>query len=140
MMKNFAAVLLLLSLLFAGLAVWKSSEEQIGDPAAQSISLQGQSITNQYVAQCRREIGRFRSFPFDFEVTTLADRKLRKDDFAGRVLIVDVWATWCPPCRAEIPSFVKLQSKYEAAGLSIVGMNYERTKTDEDAIAAGGRC
>lgn len=99
-----------------------------------TVTLQGQQVSNRYLPRSRQEIQSFDSFPLDFDVVTIEGKPLRKDDFAGRVLIVDIWATWCPPCRAEIPSFVELQDKYFDAGLSIVGMNYERAGSPRDAI------
>ena len=40
----------------------------------------------------------------------------------GRVLVINFWATWCTPCREEIPLFVKLQEKHRAAGLQFIGI------------------
>lgn len=54
-------------------------------------------------------------------------RLIEKKDYEGKVVIVDVWGTWCPPCRAEIPSFVRLQEKHRDKGLRIVGLTWEKT-------------
>ena len=44
------------------------------------------------------------------------------EQMKGKVVVLDLWATWCGPCRMEIPSFIKLQEKYRAQGLEIVGV------------------
>jgi cytochrome c biogenesis protein CcmG/thiol:disulfide interchange protein DsbE len=46
--------------------------------------------------------------------------------FKGKVLLVNFWATWCPPCRKEIPSLVALQGKYAAKGFSVIGISTDQ--------------
>jgi thiol-disulfide isomerase/thioredoxin len=50
---------------------------------------------------------------------------VKLSDFKGKVVILDFWATWCPPCRAEIPGFIALQKQYAAQGLSVVGVSLD---------------
>jgi thiol-disulfide isomerase/thioredoxin len=50
----------------------------------------------------------------------------------GKVLVVNFWATWCPPCRKEIPAFIRLQDKYHSRGLQFVGVAID----DEDKVRA----
>jgi cytochrome c biogenesis protein CcmG/thiol:disulfide interchange protein DsbE len=45
--------------------------------------------------------------------------------FRGKVVILNIWATWCGPCRVEIPDFIKLQNKYRDQGLEIVGLSID---------------
>jgi len=47
------------------------------------------------------------------------------DQFKGKVVVLDFWATWCPPCRTEIPGYIALQKKYAADGLVIVGISLD---------------
>jgi cytochrome c biogenesis protein CcmG/thiol:disulfide interchange protein DsbE len=60
-----------------------------------------------------------------WSLTDLAGKNVKSSDFAGKVVILDFWATWCPPCRAEIPGFIELQEKYGKKGLQIVGVSLD---------------
>jgi thiol-disulfide isomerase/thioredoxin len=53
-------------------------------------------------------------------------RPVSSADFKGKVVVVDFWATWCPPCRSEIPGYVALQKKYAKDGLVIVGVSVDQ--------------
>ncbi|MFN6964239.1 MAG: TlpA family protein disulfide reductase [Pyrinomonadaceae bacterium] len=55
--------------------------------------------------------------------TSQDGQKQKVDDFRGRVLILDFWATYCEPCRREIPHLNELQARYGAADLQIVGLH-----------------
>lgn len=47
-------------------------------------------------------------------------------DYRGKVIILDFWATWCPPCRQEIPHFIELQKQYGGQGLQVVGVSVDQ--------------
>ena len=57
-----------------------------------------------------------------FELTDLTGAKLSLEDYKGKVVLLDFWATWCGPCREEIPWFVQLQEKYSGQGFSVIGV------------------
>jgi len=61
----------------------------------------------------------------NFELMGMDGEKVQLSDFAGKVVILDFWATWCPPCRAEIPDLVSLQKKYGEKGLVVVGLSLD---------------
>ena len=74
----------------------------------------------------------FSPFTFDFSVTDVTGKSISLSELQGKVVIVDIWGTWCPPCRMEIPSFVKLQQIYGSQGLQIIGLNYEEPSAPEE--------
>ncbi|MFL6215026.1 MAG: TlpA disulfide reductase family protein [Blastocatellia bacterium] len=47
------------------------------------------------------------------------------EQMKGKVVVLDLWATWCGPCKMEIPSFIKLQEKYKSQGLEIIGVSID---------------
>ena len=62
-------------------------------------------------------------------MTTLDGKTITSKDLAGKVTIFNFWATWCPPCRAEIPDLVKLQEQYKNQ-LVIIGVSSDEGPTD----------
>jgi len=62
----------------------------------------------------------------DFEVQTLAGDSFRLSEHRGEVVVVNVWATWCPPCRVEMPGFVDLKEEMKDDGVQFVGISVDR--------------
>jgi thiol-disulfide isomerase/thioredoxin len=63
----------------------------------------------------------------DFTLKDINNRDVRLSDFRGKVLLLDFWATWCAPCKVEIPWFTEFQEKYGPAGLQVVGISVDDT-------------
>lgn len=61
----------------------------------------------------------------DFNLPQLNGQNLQLSSYRGKVVLLDFWATWCVPCRAEIPHFVELQQKYGDSGLQIIGVSMD---------------
>jgi thiol-disulfide isomerase/thioredoxin len=61
----------------------------------------------------------------NWELKDLDGRTVRSSDFKGKVVVLDFWATWCGPCRAEIPGLVALQKEHSPEGLVIVGASVD---------------
>jgi peroxiredoxin len=58
----------------------------------------------------------------DTKLQTLDGESVKLTDFADKVLIVNIWATWCGPCRQEMPELVKMSNEYKARGLVVLGL------------------
>jgi peroxiredoxin len=58
----------------------------------------------------------------DFELVSLDGRKVKLSDYRGKAVVLNFWATWCAPCKIEMPWFVDIQSHYGNDGLAILGV------------------
>jgi thiol-disulfide isomerase/thioredoxin len=56
---------------------------------------------------------------------------LKLSDYKGKVVLLNFWATWCPPCRKEMPDLIELQRKYRKAGLQVIGITYPPQKLSD---------
>ena len=54
----------------------------------------------------------------------LRGRTVRLSSYRGKVVLLNFWATWCPPCRAEMPALIKMQRQYQSRGLQVIGITY----------------
>ena len=87
------------------------------------------------VAEARRLIASSPKFPFQTTLTALDGSTISTDALKGKVVMIDIWGTWCPPCRSQIPALIALQKKYGEQGLQIIGINYEGDPNEEHADA-----
>ena len=62
----------------------------------------------------------------DWQLSDVDGKPVKLSDFKGKVVILDFWATWCPPCRAEIPGFVAIQKKYADKGFTVIGVSLDK--------------
>ncbi len=68
----------------------------------------------------------------DFQLPDLDGTLRSPAEWDGKVLVVNFWATWCPPCRKEIPAFIELQDKYGERGLQFVGIAVDQRDAVQD--------
>jgi peroxiredoxin len=76
--------------------------------------------------QSQATSGDVKSAAPDFTLKDLDGQPFRLSDTKGKVVILDFWATWCPPCRMELPHFESLYREYKDKGLVIIGVSLDR--------------
>ncbi|HKG13553.1 MAG TPA: TlpA disulfide reductase family protein [Pyrinomonadaceae bacterium] len=70
------------------------------------------------------------------ELRSIEKGSFRLADFGGKVLVVNLWASWCGPCRSEIPDFEEVRRDYAGRGVEFVGLTTENPRTDEGRVRA----
>ncbi len=70
----------------------------------------------------------------DFKLTTTENQTLQLNELKGKVVLIDFWATWCPPCRKSIPDLIALKNKYKDKGFEIVGISLDQQNSLQDVV------
>lgn len=79
-------------------------------------------------------IGEIGSHLPDFSVKDLKGHLLSSADLKGKVVLVDFWATWCQPCKKEMPGYQQLLDRYGARGFVVIGFKFETMPDMEDPV------
>ncbi len=68
------------------------------------------------------------------ELKDIEGKPFKLSDYSGKVVVVNLWATWCGPCRVEIPELIKLSNEYKARGVEIIGLTNEDPVEDATLV------
>ncbi|MFK7765755.1 MAG: TlpA disulfide reductase family protein [Mariniblastus sp.] len=83
----------------------------------------------------RTVVAQFQSFPIGFNVADVEGGRITNRDYLGKVLVLDMWATWCPPCRKGIPHYIKLQKNFEDEGVAVLGVSMDNPNDPNSSLA-----
>jgi thiol-disulfide isomerase/thioredoxin len=78
-----------------------------------------------------------RALPDDLlkrQLKSVDQGSFRLSDFAGKVVVVNLWATWCGPCRMEVPDYEKIRKDYAARAVEFIGLTTEDPRTSSDRV------
>jgi thiol-disulfide isomerase/thioredoxin len=70
----------------------------------------------------------------DFSVKDLQGREISSAELRGKVVLIDFWATWCQPCKQEMPGYQRLLDRYASRGFTVVGLKFDTMMDMEDPI------
>ncbi|MEE8341344.1 MAG: TlpA disulfide reductase family protein [Candidatus Neomarinimicrobiota bacterium] len=102
----------------------KEQKSEIGNRSVERINLASADLTEKELKPgsiTKKDRSNETKAP-DFKLATIGGEEFYLSDFKGKVVMLNFWGTWCPPCRKEIPDLVSLQAKYNKDGLEIVGI------------------
>jgi thiol-disulfide isomerase/thioredoxin len=70
----------------------------------------------------------------DFSVRDLQEREVSSADLRGKVVLIDFWATWCEPCKREMPGYQKLADRYGSRGFVVIGFKFDTMADTENPL------
>lgn len=96
----------------------------------------GQSYEVAVASWSRTVVSQFRPMDINYDIASTTGGRIRNSDFGGKVVVVDLWATWCPPCRKGIPHYMELQKQYGEKGVTVLGISMDRPDDLSSAMQA----
>ncbi|WP_316572379.1 redoxin domain-containing protein [Neobacillus sp. YIM B06451] len=123
--KTFTGIILILAIAIIAVNIWKpslSSGEKTAPPAEDSVA------SSKVVGTAPGNMAP------DFELTLLSGEKVKLSDYQGQKVILNFWATWCPPCKAEMPHMQNFYEKNKDKGMTILAVNLTALDKGPEAI------
>lgn len=85
---------------------------------------EGDRIKAERIKNAKFEKGAVHSQAPDFKLASVDGKKIKLSDYKGKIIIIDFWATWCPPCRKGIPDLIEIQKEY-GIDLVVIGISVD---------------
>ena len=130
MKRNYLVLFLILASLalmfWAGWANFESRRQQAARIKAQHMALEPEA-ENAYVSPLQGKPAPA------FTLNDLSGKKISLADYKGKAVLLNFWATWCAPCKVEIPWFLKLREQYAGQGFEIIGVSSDDLDKDDKA-------
>lgn len=133
-----AFTILVLSLLAAfGISSCSSSDETRPTPPGAGVAKNGNAANNGAAPARNPAPATVVTLPAsvtDAELRAVSGAPIKLSNYAGKVLVVNLWATWCGPCRQETPELVKLHKEFRSQGVEVIGLSTENPDDSADAV------
>jgi peroxiredoxin len=133
--RQLLAALLAVAAVAAGLLIATrplGTTAAVGKPDPQATAyVIGAAIEGLHPGQLAPELTIKRADGSTFQLTDLQGRPVRLADLRGRGVWIDFWASWCPPCQAEIPVVRDVAARYASKGLTVIGISVQETSIDD---------
>lgn len=132
-----AFTVLVLSLFAAfGISSCSSSDERHSNPPAPGVSSRTKPAnpTAPPVRVAPPPVTTLPASITDVELRAVSGAPIKLSNYAGKVLVVNLWATWCGPCRQETPELVKLNQEFRSKGVEIVGLSTEEYEESAQSV------
>ncbi len=128
---------LILNQFVAFYANQRTKEGMAKDELVAELQAFARSRNTGFAAAAQKEIDKLgiKDRPIDIAFTAVDGRQVDLKDYRGKVVLVDFWATWCGPCKAEIPNIKQVYADYHAKGFEIVGIALENARLSLDDTA-----
>ncbi|MHB1393421.1 MAG: TlpA disulfide reductase family protein [Clostridia bacterium] len=124
------------AVLLAALLIWGiydiAHKNNINNDTAENANISTEAKTDKSV-EANTGIEKGDQAP-DFGLKTLDGKQAKLSDYRGKKVILNFWATWCPPCRAEIPDMEKFYSSYKDKGIVILGVNLTQSEKSQSDV------
>jgi glutathione peroxidase-family protein len=113
-----------------------NSSERTAGPAgtASNTSADKSGASDSKAPPSRAALATLPSNVLESELKAVNGAPIKLSDYSGKVLLVNLWATWCGPCRLEVPELVKLHKEYRSQGLEMVGLSTENPISSAESV------
>ncbi|MCG8569601.1 MAG: TlpA family protein disulfide reductase [Spirochaetes bacterium] len=126
-MKRFIIFITIFFFLFSCKKEIENTSETKQDELVQPVNLSSSDVNN-LIVKMNGDVPKEKVKFVDVEFTNLKSQSKKLSDYNGKVILLNLWATWCPPCRAEMPSMENLYKRYQGKDFVILAVSVGETQ------------